>query len=89
MSSDEFEKRFQHHVELMLAQQTRFDACLNRLKATPVRQTENINRLVVVVSRMQEEMEANRSEIREAIDQLILGNEVTCDLANKVAELEV
>jgi predicted transcriptional regulator len=96
MSSDEFEKRFQHHVEFMLEQQARFDERLSRLEETQVRQTENINRqteninrLVDVVSRMQEEMEANRSEIREAIDQLILGNEVTRDLANKVAALEV
>src|ERR1051325_12126845 len=89
MSSDEFEKRFQHHVEFMLEQQARFDERLNRLEETQVRQTENINRLVDVVSRMQEEMDANRIEIRGAIDQLILGNEVTRDLANKVAALEV
>ena len=89
MSSDEFEKRFQHHVEFMLEQQARFDERLSRLEETQVRQTENINRLVDVVSRMQEEMDANRIEIRGAIDQLILGNEVTRDLANKVAALEV
>ena len=96
MSSDEFEKRFQHHVEFMLEQQARFDERLSRLEETQVRQTENIDRLAEsvhlltgAIKSMQEEMDANRSEIREAIDQLILGNEVTRDLANKVAALEV
>lgn len=38
---------------------------------------------------MQSEMEANRVEMREAINNLIVSNEVTRDFANKIAQLAI
>jgi hypothetical protein len=50
--SEEFERRFERHVEFMLSQQAKFDASMDRLEAaqakteqTLARATENINHL--------------------------------------------
>jgi uncharacterized membrane-anchored protein YhcB (DUF1043 family) len=82
MSSEEFERRFQNHVEFMLEQQSRFDERLNKLEETQVRQAENLDRLAESVSTMQVEM-------REAINNLIVANEVTCNLAEKATILAI
>ena len=82
MSSEEFERRFQNHVEFMLEQQSRFDERLNKLEESQVRQAENLDRLAESVSAMQVEM-------REAINNLIVANEVTRDLAEKATILAI
>ena len=52
-------------------------------------QGENINRLVETVTVIQVEAEANRVEMREAINNLIIANEGTRKLAEEVARLAI
>jgi predicted nucleic acid-binding Zn-ribbon protein len=68
---------------------------VGELKDVQKQQAENIDRLTADVHAltgnvelMREEMDANRIDLRHAIDNLIIGNEATRDLANKVASLE-
>ena len=53
------------------------------------RQAENIDKLAATVEAMREEMEAMREEMREGFNKLILANEVTRQLIEGVARLEV
>jgi predicted metal-dependent hydrolase len=78
MSSDDFERRFQHHVEFMIEQQAKFEQRqaefeerhakfakeLAELREAQTIQTENINRLYDLVT-------ADRKTTRYAIDALI------------------
>ena len=82
MSSEEFEQRFQNHVEFMLEQQAKFSTDIEQLKEIQAKQTENIDKLTENVSAMQIEM-------REAINNLIIANELTRDLAEKVTILAI
>jgi hypothetical protein len=52
-------------------------------------QSEQIAQLVQVVSMQGSQAEADRAEIREAINNLIVANEVTRDLAEKTARLTI
>jgi hypothetical protein len=80
----------------MLEQQARFDENLNKLEETRMRQAENINRLYESVTAMQAQFyetattleaqaEADRTEIRAAINNLIVADEVTRRPAEDVA----
>lgn len=100
MSSDDFEQRFRHHVEFMLEQQARFDERLesmharfeerfNKLEDVQAQQAENINGLLEAVAALTAQAEANRSETREAINSLIVTNEVTRKLSEDVARLAI
>jgi uncharacterized coiled-coil protein SlyX len=82
MSSEDFEQRFQHHVEFMLEQQARFDERLGKLERTQAQQAENINRLVGTV-------ESVVNEMRDGFNNLIVANEVTRDLAEKATALAI
>jgi outer membrane murein-binding lipoprotein Lpp len=53
------------------------------------RHSEQIGELTASVKVMQQEMEANRVEVRAAIDSLIVANEVTRKLSEDVARLAV
>jgi len=83
MSSDDFEKRFQHHVEFMLEQHARFDDRLSKLETAQLQQAENINRLVGAVAASQAQIDSMITEMRDGFNKLILANEVTRDLAEK------
>jgi hypothetical protein len=48
-----------------------------------------IGQLTEAVSVMRQEMEANRTEIRQAIDNLIIANETTRKLSEDVARLTI
>jgi hypothetical protein len=89
MSSD----NIQRQIEFILEHQARFSEDIDTLK-------ESQKQLTNTVSRMAAEMEAERretrdvlnsviSEMRDGFNNLIVANEATRDLANKVASLEV
>ncbi|MGH9821774.1 MAG: hypothetical protein ACREDR_00725 [Blastocatellia bacterium] len=50
---------------------------------------ETVDRVAAVVQHLAQESEANRKEMREAIENLIIGNEATRELANKAAQLAI
>jgi uncharacterized protein YoxC len=92
MSSENIERQ----IEFILEHQAKFSEDLDRLKEVQSQQAANIDRLGAsvqllneTVSIMQSEMEANRVEMREAINNLIVSNEVTRDFANKIAQLAI
>jgi hypothetical protein len=96
MSSD----NIQRQIEFILEHQAKFSedigelrAAIGELKDTQRQQGETVTRII-------SEMEADRretrevlnsviSEMREGFNNLIVANETTRDLANKVASLEV
>jgi hypothetical protein len=94
------DEQVERAIEFLLEQHAKFNADIEQLKEAQKLQTENINRLFETTTAMQVQAEADRTgtrdilnsvitEIREGFNNLILGNEVTRDLANKVASLEV
>jgi uncharacterized protein YoxC len=92
MSSENIERQ----IEFILEHQAKFSEDLDSLKEVQSQQAANIDRLGAsvqllneTVSIMQSEMEANRVEMREAINNLIVSNEVTRDFANKIAQLAI
>ncbi len=103
MSADEFEKRFQRHVEFMLEQQARFDARqaqfeerqaqfeerLNRLEQVQEQQAESINRLVEAVAATQAHLDSAIGDMHEGFNKLISANELTNSLIEKLTQLEV
>jgi signal transduction histidine kinase len=89
MSSD----NIQRQIEFILEHQAKFSEDISELK-------ESQKQLTDTVARMASEMEAERretrdvlnsviSEMRDGFNNLIIANEATRDLANKVASLEV
>jgi hypothetical protein len=103
MSADEFEKRFQHHIEFMLAQQARFDERqaqfverqvqfderLNKLEQVQTQQAENINRLIETVAATQSHIDSAIGEMHDGFNKLIAANELTNSLIEKLTMLEV
>jgi uncharacterized protein YoxC len=92
MSNENIERQ----IEFILEHQAKFSEDLDKLKDVQYRQAANIDHLGAsvqllneTVSMMQSEMEANRVEMREAINNLIISNEVTRDFANKIAQLAI
>jgi outer membrane murein-binding lipoprotein Lpp len=92
MSRDDFE----HQMDFILRQQATFSTDIEQLKDVQKQQATNIDKLTAAVQSltgnveaMREEMDANRVDLRRAIDNLIIGNEVTRKLAEDVARLEV
>jgi uncharacterized protein YoxC len=92
MSSD----NIQRQIEFILEHQAKFSEDLDKLKEVQSQQAANIDQLGAsvqllneTVSMMQSEMEANRVEMRGAINNLIVSNEVTRDFANKIAQLAI
>jgi signal transduction histidine kinase len=89
MSSD----NIQRQIEFILEHQAKFSEDISELK-------ESQKQLTDTVARMASEMEAERretrdvlnsviTEMRDGFNNLIIANEATRDLANKVASLEV
>jgi uncharacterized protein YoxC len=92
MSSD----NIQRQIEFILEHQAKFGEDLDKPKEVQARQAANIDQLGAsvqllneTVSMMQSEMEANRVEMRKAINNLIVSNEVTRDFTNKIAQLAI
>ena len=83
MTGEEMERAFQFLIE----HHARMSTDIERLKETQERTAANLETLAESVSRLEAQAEANRHEMRDAIDKLILSNEVTRDLANQVARL--
>ena len=89
MTSEQMERA----IEFLLEHHAKFSADIDRL-------TESQQHLADTVKQMAVETQADRresrellngviTEMRDSFDKLILANEVTRDLANKVATLEV
>lgn len=93
MSSDEFEKRFQHHVEFMLEQQARFDERIRKLETAQRQQAESIDRLVesvaglIQVARMHDEqIDRNSEMIRENSEQIRKNSEQVKEFTESLKE---
>ncbi|HKP84529.1 MAG TPA: hypothetical protein VJZ26_00450 [Blastocatellia bacterium] len=103
MSRDDFEQRFQHHVEFMLEQQARSDERLTKLEETQLQQTENINLLVGAVNATQSQVDSISkqvdslaqqvdsiiNEMRDGFNNLIVANEVSRHLAEEATRLTI
>lgn len=61
----------------------------SKVSADIERHSEQIGKLTEAVATTQAQLDSVISEMRDGFNKLILGNEVTRDLANKVAALEV
>jgi hypothetical protein len=85
MSSD----NIQRQIEFILEHQAKFSEDIDRLKEVQSQQAENIGRLFETVSAMQSQAELDRAETRNAINNLIVANEVTRKLSEDVARLGV
>ena len=62
---------------------------VGELTGVVVNLTEVVARLETQMDRMEAQAESDRQETREAINNLIIANEVTRDLTKQVASLEV
>jgi archaellum component FlaC len=92
MSSD----NIQSQIEFILEHQAKFSEdisqlreAIGELKDVQKQQGENIDRLTADVQLLAQAVEINRAETREAIDNLIISNEVTRKLAEDVARLAI
>lgn len=83
MTGEEMERGIQFLIE----HHARMSTDIKRLKETQERTAANLETLAESVSRLEAQAEANLQEMRDAMDKLILSNEVTRDLANQVARL--
>lgn len=90
MTGEEMERAIQFLIE----HHARVSTDIAGLKEAQERTTANIEALTRTVgeladsvSRLEAQAESDRDETRDAIDKLILSNEVTRDLANQVARL--
>lgn len=85
MTGEEMERAIQflieHHARVSTAQ--------DRNTADIAALTRAVVELAESISRVEEQAESNRQETRDAIDKLILSNEVTRDLANQIGRLAV
>lgn len=103
MSADEFEKRFQRHVEFMLEQQARFDARQvqfeerqAQFEARQVLFEERLSRLEHVQEQQAESINqlagivnSAVDEMREGFSKLIAANELTNSLIEKLTLLSI
>jgi chromosome segregation ATPase len=92
MTGEEMERGIQFLIEHHAKVSTDIDG----LKETQMRTAANIDALTRTVvelaesvSRLEAQAESDRQEMRDAIDKLILSNEVTRDLANQIGRLAV
>lgn len=92
MTGEEMERGIQFLIE----HHAKVSTDIGGLKEAQERTTANIEALTRTVgeladsvSRLEAQAESDRDETRDAIDKLILSNEVTRDLANQVARLAV
>jgi hypothetical protein len=85
MTSEQMERA----IEFLLDHHAKFSADIGELKEVQRRQAENLDKLTAAVTHMQQGMEANRQEIREAIDNLIIANEGSRHLAEQATKLAI
>jgi hypothetical protein len=85
MTADQMERA----IEFLLEHHTRFSGELDSLKETVTDLKEAVTGLVESTSSLERQAQSDRHEIREAIENLIVANEVTRDLAEKVAVLQI
>ena len=90
MTGEEMERA----IKFLIEHHAKVSADIGGLKEAQERTTANIEALTRTVgeladsvSRLEAQAESDRDETRDAIDKLILSNEVTRDLANQVARL--
>lgn len=81
MTGEEMERAIQFLIE----HHTKVSSDIEGLKEAQARTAANINLLSESVSRLGAQAELDRQENRDAIEKLILSNEVTRDLAQQVA----
>ena len=84
----------QRQMDFIISQQATFSSDMIELKSRMDQQGSNIDRLAGVVERLAEtveaqrqSVEAQRQETQYAINNLIIANEATRELANRAAEL--
>jgi methyl-accepting chemotaxis protein len=92
MTGEEMERTIQFLIE----HHANVSAEIDGLKEAQERTAANIDSLTGIVvdlaqsvSRLEEQAEINRQETRDAINKLLLGNEVTRSLAQDVARLSI
>ena len=96
MTGEEMERAIQFLIE----HHARVSTDIERLRETQERTTANLATLAESVSRLEAQAETDRREMRERFEmvteemrdsynKMILGNEVTRDLANQVARLAI
>jgi len=97
MSNDDLQRQ----MDFIISQQATFSSDMIELKSRMDQQSSNIDRLAGVVERLAETVEAQRQESERlaetveaqrqetqyAINNLIIANEATRELANRAAEL--
>jgi len=92
MTGEEMERAIQFLIE----HHAKVSTGIEGLKEAQERTTANIESLTRTVvelaeslSRLEAQAESDRQEMRDTIDNLILSNEVTRDLANQIGRLAV
>jgi hypothetical protein len=85
MTGEEMERAIQFLIEHQAKISTSQDQTAVNIEAL----TRTVVELAESVSRLEAQAESDRQETRDAIDQLILSNEVTRDLANQIGRLAV
>lgn len=92
MTGEEMERAIQFLIEHHANVSTEIEG-LTAAQATTAANIESLTGIVVdlaeSVSRLEAQAEIDRHEIRDAINNLILGNEVTRSLAQDVARLAI
>lgn len=85
MTGEEMERAIQflieHHAKVSTAQ--------DRATANIAALTRTVVELAESVSRLEAQAESDRQEMRDTIDNLLLSNEVTRDLANQIGRLAI
>ncbi|HXG67749.1 MAG TPA: hypothetical protein VNO70_21790 [Blastocatellia bacterium] len=83
-------------IEFLLDHHAKFSADIGVLKELQTKTTVDVQSLTAsvadlteAVARLEAQAESDRQEIREAINNLIIANEVTRDLAQNVAKLAI
>jgi hypothetical protein len=99
MTGEEMERAIQFLIEHHANVSTEIEGlkeAQERAQETQARTASNLDSLTGIVvdlaqsvSRMEEESEVNREETRDAINKLLLGNEVTRSLAQDVTRLAI
>jgi ABC-type transporter Mla subunit MlaD len=79
----------QRQMDFILKQQAAFSSELIDLKTNVDRTSGNVDRLAANLDRLVGAVQQHADEMRQAIENLIIANEATRDLANKAAELTI
>jgi hypothetical protein len=83
------DQQMERAIEFLLNSQAQNTTDIGKLTADAQGLKEVQAHLTSVVASLASQAEGDRQEMREAIDKLILANDVTRDLAEKVARIEI